>query len=276
MWNDPEGIRPGPVLHVLQSAEIPPFFRSMPLEFCKQRVRLRGLGLTAVVAVLASGCSTTSYKVEVDAINNPELPTGTAYILAPKDPAKPNHDLHYEEVAERVRLALGAKGMYEAADPTLADVIVEFDYGERGLHQETRTVNRTQIVQPSVTGIPIDPTTGRPYPAGTYPPGTYPSGAGGYPSGTYPYPSNRSQVVSVPETESIMVSEKYVNVSARENPRARDRKKTAPKDVWQVEAVVEDQKSSVYTCMPALVGALSDYIGTSTGGKQVVNVNVQK
>lgn len=240
--------------------------------------RRPALGLIAALALLGSGCAST-FKVEVNSITNPEVPPATTYALVPKDPNMPEKDIGYQDVADRVRTALAAKGMYEAPDPKDADIIVEIDYGARPPKTKVTTVNSTHVVPTDPLGREIDPLTGRPYPGtggitigtggNTYP-GSYP---GSYPGG---YPGGRMATVTTTEERITTVSEKYIRLTARENVKPHERGRKRAAQVWVVEAIVEDEDSDVHTCMPPMVNALTDYIGVSSGGKQTVKITTDE
>ena len=84
--------------------------------------------LALSAAVLAGGCST--YEVKVDSISRESLPTGThsSYTIQNRNPAIATDSLRYKEAAQRIKTALSGHGLWEAADPSAADMIVELDY----------------------------------------------------------------------------------------------------------------------------------------------------
>src|SRR5437867_8438760 len=97
--------------------------------------RLRQFSAAVALIALATGCSTSTYKVKVDAITKPETAIGPvttdvqSYKLKSKNPAVGEENLRYKEAAEFVKTALSGKGMYEATSEDKADMIVELDYG---------------------------------------------------------------------------------------------------------------------------------------------------
>jgi hypothetical protein len=210
--------------------------------------------LAALVTGLA-GC-TSGYTVRVDAISqatqvavdNP----GKSYRIVAANPMLDNDSLHYKEVAAYVRTALSAKGMYEAADPAKADVVVAIDYG-----MNQPRVKFQEIAQPVVedsggrmvseTVNSTDPYTGLnsgPYTATRYEPPTV-------------------NVVGM-ETKiaPIIVYEKYLNVSARSNQTEPEGR--APPEVWSVNVSAEDESKELRKYLPLLAAATSDYIGKNT------------
>lgn len=224
--------------------------------------------IACLIAVGFSGCA-TSYKVEINSIINPEIPTATTYTLTTRDPNLPQKDVGYYNAADRVRTALAAKGMYEAPRPEDADIIVEIDYGEHAPKTKVTTVNSTQMVSPSILGNNVDPLTGRPYPNNTIT-------IGGRNQVDPFNTNNRMQSVSTTEERITTVSEKYIRLTATENVPVRERARRKAAQVWIVEAIIEDENSDVQDCVPPMVTALTDYIGVSTAGKTTVTVAEEK
>lgn len=220
--------------------------------------------LVLALAMGFAGCATPGMRttrVQVDAVSNPAARDGWSYTLATTRPGRGAGTERQEEVAERLRIALSQRGMYEAPAPA-ADVVISFDYGEGAAKTHTRTVNQPVVVQPSVGG-----TIG-----GV--PGTI--GTGGYP-GSGPYGSGvgvGSQVVMVPTTEFSQTSEKYLVIVARENPDSARQGGEPAREVWRVEAKIDDESVDVFNSIPALVDAVVEYMGTTTGGAQSVTVKL--
>jgi hypothetical protein len=225
--------------------------------------------LAVLCGVGISGCA-SSYKVEVNSIINPEMPTPMSYTLTTRDPNLPQKDVGYYAVADRVRTALAAKGMYEAPRPQDADIVVEIDYGEHAPQTKVETVRSTTMVPPDPLGRAIDPLTGRPYPDNSITIG------GPNRNQIDPYNSGRMTPVTTYEERVTTVSEKYIRLTASENVPPHEQARRRPAQVWIVEAIIEDEDSDVHDCMPALVAALTDYIGVSTAGKQTVTITTDE
>ena len=80
------------------------------------------LALSAVLALLGGCNATKTYTVQVDAISAPvavgePAANGQSYHLRTRNPQLDEGSLRYKEVADYVRTALSAKGMYEAPNP---------------------------------------------------------------------------------------------------------------------------------------------------------------
>lgn len=146
-------------------------------------------------------------------------------------------ELRRAEVAEHVRTALSAHGLYEAADVGSADLIVEIDYGlgpervHRDVYQELQF--------------------GRPVPAGERrsPP---PEGVA-------------AAVTGYAETANITVlREKHMSICARRNAAATGEDQS--EDVWRVHVAIEDEGEDLRGHLPVLVSAAMDHLGRSTEG----------
>lgn len=232
----------------------------MPQPYERKSAPAFGAAVAAAALVAGlSGCATGSRTVKVDAFANPEAAPAFSYALASADPARPSRDVHYTEIVQQVNNALYQRGLFEAPDPASADMVVLIDYGEHPPQTKVTTVSQPVLVSPD----PLATASGM---------GTLPS----IQTGAYPgqYPSNRTQVVMAQTTRVTQTSEKYLTLTARENTKPGARGQKTAGNVWAVEATVEDEESSVYECIPAMLEATLDYIGTSTGGQQKVTVNL--
>jgi len=231
--------------------------------------------------LLAAGCNTTkTYRVEVDAINDPSGVNGWSYILSPQVPPRLASDPLYPQMVMAIHDALSKRGLYQAPRPDDAVFVVSFDFGERAPQTKVTTVNQPVFVQPGIApmgtiggaGPSIGGTIGTGGPTigvgaggtglGSYPGNGYPGS--GYPGAAYPGASGRSSVVMVPTTRVTRTSEKYLVISARENAMLTGGR--PPREVWRVEAVLEDEEADVSASIPALVDAVIEYVGTNTGG----------
>lgn len=212
----------------------------------------------AAVALLATGCATTSYEVKVDAITRPVAANVQSYRLKSKNPALGEENLRYKEAADFVRTALSGKGLYEAPNEDAADMIVELDYGMES--------PRTKIERVSV---PV-----------------YAQVGGGVRYDTIPvvdsrgntslrtiavYEPPRSELIGYDEMpRQVTVHEKYLRVTARENKPAAEGR--PPNELWSVTATAEDESKDLRKYLPIMAAATSDYIGRDTGQQAVVRV----
>lgn len=220
----------------------------------------RSLCLTVACAgLLAGGCATTT-NVKIDAASDPSAADGFGYTIAKRDPGR-SSDPHHATVIEHVHDALASRGMFEAPDPARADVIIEVDYGEHPPQTKVTTVSQPVVVQPTMGGYP-----------GTYPGSGYP---GGYGPGVDPLTGMpRSSVVMVPTQRITYTTEKYIRIRATENPKLKQRGDPPPRQVWAVEATLEDEGSDFDTALPAMIDAAIEYIGQNTGGQVTVHVQM--
>ena len=67
---------------------------------------------------------------------------------------------------------------------------------------------------------------------------------------------------------------KHLQISARENTSAQGRTGRPAREVWRVEAVLDDEEADVHRSIPPLVDAVIEYMGTNTGGPIKVPVKL--
>jgi len=224
----------------------------------KQPVLTVGLGL------LFAGCNTTSYTVQVDAISqSAETATQSgrspqSYSIRSHNPRVAEDSLRYKEVSDYVKTALSGKGLYEAPPAETADVIVEIDYGMETPRVKYETISRTVE-----NGGRYETRQTMQYVRG---------GDGLYI--TVPVEESRyipGEVKQVNETEPVIIYEKYLKVSARENKEASEGR--APAEVWSVNVSAEDQSQELRKYIPILASATADYIGTNTRESKPVTID---
>lgn len=201
--------------------------------------------------LLAGGCRSATYVVQVDAISQPGQ-------VAPKPAAEPQSfkvrprnrqiaedSLRYREVSGYIKTALSAKGLYEAPTAEAADLIIEVDYGMEAPRMKYQTVETPVVVLQQSQALPggqgvVAPADGR--------------------------------VVGWNETnEAIVVYEKYLKVSARENQQPTEGR--PPPEVWSVNVTAVDKSNELRKYLPILASATANYIDTNTKQEQSVAVH---
>jgi hypothetical protein len=212
------------------------------------------------VLIGLSGCATV-HSVSVDAFRSTKVTGGQSYIVVSRRPAKQAADPGFEEAVALVRSALEAKGMYEAAPPESAEVIVEFEYG----------VGQERIKVESMVGM--DAVVGVSQPMGRYGGSTLPPVG---PNPTPPSGSGQTYIVTRPtELREYAVYEKHLVITGHVAQRGKAGIETGP-EIWRVEATLEDEKGEVDYYLPVLVAAASDYIGETTGKKIEVRIGDER
>lgn len=218
--------------------------------------------LAVLAAALLSGCTTT-YVVQVDAISQAAAqPTGPApqsYEIRSSNPRLEEDNLRHKEVVNYVRTALSGKGMYEAPPKAKADVVVDIDYGMEAPRVKYET--ETYPVFAQVGGgvryvqVPVTDSRGRVI---------------GYQTVAV-YDPPRTEIIGYEEqVKPVIVYEKYLKLSARENKDATEGR--APSEVWSVNVSAEDSSKDVRKYMPILASATADYIGTNTQEQKPVKI----
>ncbi|HWA24920.1 MAG TPA: hypothetical protein VG734_04525 [Lacunisphaera sp.] len=228
-------------------------------------------GATIAAVLLLAGCKTSTYVLQVDAISQaPQVAqTGEA---APKgkepksfkvrahNPKVDEDSLRYHEVSDYVKTALSAKGMYEAPTAETADLIIEIDYGMETPRMKYETVSTPIIVFQE--GLPTRELV---------PMGTSASGQVIYKTVRIPGPQVRKIVGWREETEPVVVYEKYLKVSARQNQESVEGR--PPPEVWSVNVSAEDESQELRKYLPIMASATADYIGTNTKREKSVAVH---
>ena len=219
----------------------------------------------AVALVLLAGCKTTTYTLQVDAISQTGEVAQAAkepksFKVVSHNPLIAEDSLRYHEVSDYVKTALSAKGMYEAPAAENADLIIEIDYGMETPRMKYETVTIPIIVfqegMPSRELVPM---------------GTSASGQVIYKTVRVPGLQVRKIVGWKEETEPVVVYEKYLKVSARENQESVEGR--PPPEVWSVNVSAEDQSNELRKYLPILASATVDFIGTNTRREKSVAVS---
>lgn len=226
-------------------------------------------GTLLAAGLFLTGCESSTYVLQVDAISQPQ--TGEVAqapkAKAPKsfkvrshDPRIEEDSLRYKEVSDYVKTALSGKGMYEAPSVEAADLIIDIDYGMETPRMKYETVTTPIVVfqegLPSREMVPI---------------GTSATGQTIYKTVRVPGPQVRKIVGWKEETEPVVVYEKYLKVSARQNQEAVEGR--PPPEVWSVNVSAEDESQELRKYLPILASATADYIGTNTKREKSVAVH---
>lgn len=202
-----------------------------------------------VLALFLGGCATT-HTVTVNAIAHPEKPSGTSYRVVTRGGGGTEGNLRDEEVVRYVKTALSGRGLYEAPNPEMAEMVVEVDYGVEP--------PRTKFQQ---TSSPVYVRTGGGITT-TVIPVVGPNGQVTY-RRIAVYEPPRSELVGFDDrVVPVTVYEKYLRISARENrPYSED---DPPQELWSVHVSNEDESRDIRARLPILASAAIDFIGVNT------------
>lgn len=216
--------------------------------------------LGAALALLLSGCNTT-YDMEVDAIKNPAIQDAESYVIIPRDPEQDVNDLRYKETVAYIKTALSGKGMYEAIDATKADMVIEIDYGMEPPRREFQVVEEpvfATIQEPDTVQVVQrqDPKTGRVI--------TY----------TVRVPGRRSrELVGYQERlVSVIINEKYMELTAKENMLEAAASDTPAQEIWSVRVRNYDENDDLREYLPIMAASVADYVGEDTGTNHNVKI----
>ena len=227
-----------------------------------QQLKIAKTLLGLVVALFAFGCATT-YEMQVDAISNPspEIKEAESYVIVPRDPETDTSELRYKETVKWIKTALSAKGMFEAVDPLTADMVIQVDYGMEPPRQEIRIVEEpvyARVQEPdSYVSVPITDANGR---------------VVGYQTVRVPGGFSTELIGTRERAISVIVNEKYLVLSAKENNlQATDGDKAA-EELWSVTVVNDDSSDNLREYLPIMAASATDYIGEDTGSKTTVRL----
>lgn len=180
---------------------------------------------------LAGGCST--YDVKLDSVSraNPPAADRTSYTIQNKNPAVATDSLRYQEATRRIKTALSSRGLWEAPNPSAADMIVELDYAIEPAHTIYHKVE-----------VPVYVVADR--------------GVGQMPG--------REFVGYENEARPVVVREKHLSISCRENaPAVEDRPAS---DLWRISVSIEDERTDLRECLPVLAAVVMDQLGKTSDG----------
>ena len=206
-----------------------------------------------------AGCASSTFEVKVDSITKPVAATeAQSYKSKSKNPVLGEENLRYKEAADFVRTALSGKGLYEAPTADRADMIVELDYGIEAPRTKVERVSVPVYAQVGggvrYDSIPV-------------------LDARGYRSmrTVAIYEPPRSELIGYEEVPRlVMVYEKYLKITARENKAASEGR--PPAELWSVQASAEDESKDLRKFLPIMASATIDYIGKDSSNRKVVKV----
>jgi len=205
------------------------------------------------------GCNSAStYQVKVDAISKPVPAQRQSYALKSKDPRLGEENLRYKEAADFVRTALSGKGLYEAPNAEVADMVVELDYGMDAPRSKVERVS-TPVYAQVGGGVRYDsvPVT---------------DSRGNVSMRTVAvYDPPRTELIGYDDVpRQVTIYEKYLKITARENKPAAEGR--PPAELWSIHASAEDESKDLRKYLPIMASATVDYIGQDSSNQKVVKV----
>jgi hypothetical protein len=213
-----------------------------------------------VLVALAPGCSSSTYKVKVDAITKADAAKtdATSYRIKSKNPALGEENLRYKEAADYVKTALSGKGLYEAGSEDKADMIVELDYGMEAPRTKIERVSVPVYAQVG-GGVRYDqvPVT---------------DARGNTTMRTVAvYEPPRNELVGYDNVpRQVTIYEKYLRITARENKEASEGR--PPAELWSIQASAEDESKDLRKYLPIMASATMDLIGQDSTNQKEIKV----
>lgn len=222
------------------------------------RPKARLVAAFAAAILMFSGCATT-HEVKIDSLAKPNAEPAISYEIKNKNPLVADDSLRYKEAAGFVKTALSGKGMYEAPPNTKADMVVDLDYGV-GPPQ----MRREQVSEPVYITLPGQIRTER------VQVGTDSQGRPIYQTVTVQDPP-RTEFAGFREYYvTVVVYEKYLKLSARENKEATEGRPAS--EIWTVDVTSEGESRDIRKNLPVLVAATIDYIGKDSQGQKTIRI----
>jgi hypothetical protein len=215
------------------------------------------VGIAAFCGLLSGGC-TTKYEVRVDSISQPAAKEVTSYRIRTKIPVADADSLRAQEAAVFIKTALSGKGLYEAPNPDVADVVVNVDYGLE-----------PPKVRMEVSQVPVYAQTGG---GVRYDQIALPDRRGGTTTRTVAvYEPPQIEMIGYQEVITpVEIYEKYLRISAHENKPPQEGK--APTELWSVHVKSEDESKDLRKYLPLLASASAEYIGKDTHTEKTIKV----
>ena len=212
----------------------------------------------ALPALLLAGCGTT-HVVKVDSLARPKSEQSVSYEIKNRNPLVADDSLRYKEAANLVKTALSGRGMYEAPPNTKPDMVVDLDYGVGPPQMRRETVS-----EPVYITLPGQIRTER------VQVGTDSQGRPIYQTITVQDPPTTEFAGFREYIVTIVVYEKYVKLSARENKEMTEGRPAA--EIWTVDVTSEGESRDIRKNLPVLVAASIDYIGKDSQGQKTIRI----
>ena len=218
----------------------------------------RAAGLFALAGLFFAGCATT-HVLKVDSLAKPKAENAISYEIKNKNPLVPDDSLRYKEAANLVKTALSGRGLYEAPANTKADMVVDLDYGVGPPQMRRETVS-----EPVYITVPGQIRTER------VQVGTDSQGRPIYQTITVQDPPSTEFAGFREYVITIVVYEKYLKLSARENKEASEGR--PPTEIWTLDITSEGESRDIRKHLPVLVAASIDYVGKDTQGQKTIRI----
>jgi hypothetical protein len=224
----------------------------------KRRTALHRSFALVTASLFLAGC-VTSHEVKVDSLAKPKAEDSISYEIKNKNPLVTDDSLRYKEAANLVKTALSGKGLYEAPPNTKPDIIVDLDYGVGPPQQRKETVS-----EPVYITVPGQIRTER------VQVGTDSQGRPIYQTITVQDPPTTEFAGFREYMITVIVYEKYLKLSARENKEAAEGR--PQQEVWTVDVTSEGESRDIRRNLPVLVAATIDYIGKDSQGQKTIRI----
>lgn len=216
------------------------------------------LALLCGIVFGLAGCTTT-HVVKVDSLAKPKAADAISYEIKNRNPLVAEDSLRYKEAAGLVKTALSGRGMYEAPPNTKPDIVVDLDYGVGPPQMRKETVSEPVYItvpgQVRVERVQV---------------GTDAQGRPVYQTITVQDPPTTEFAGFREYVITVVVYEKYLKLSARENKEAVEGKPQT--ELWTVDITSEGESRDIRKSLPVLVAASIDYVGKDSQGQKTIRI----
>lgn len=220
----------------------------MPVAYpLRMRAKFSGLFLAAVV-ILLSGCRTI-HTVRIDAINDQTKPLGTSYRLEMYDPSGSQEEKIGMMAEQYVRAALGSRGLYEAPDSVMSDMIITAEYGVGP--------GQMKIVYTAPQGTAL---MGPPTSTGSAKP-------------VLVFEKFLRITARAPVDDgATRIAPPAIETKGRRTSGNRSTRTNRGEELWNVNVSIEDPKKDLGPVLEVLAASAIDHIGGNTGEEIYIRV----
>lgn len=205
--------------------------------------------------LLLAGCNTPTHRVRIEAsVNAPPVgtPPPQSFWIKSRQADPRVETLRYHEAVGHIKTALSGRGLYEAPNEGMADMVIEIDYGAAPKRQRVEVEDSRR---PSHKG--------REAGKATQAAETAVAEAANIESSA----ESRGEILI-----DVSVFKKHLTLEARRN-RASGKPVEGSELLWRVRVENEDESKDLRKYVPILASATIDYIAVETAGETEVVVD---
>lgn len=220
---------------------------------------LGSFAICVALAALGGGCTTAStYEVKVHSVARASAAPQKleSYRIHTNNSALAEDSLRYKEAEQHIKTALSSQGMFEASNPSSADLIVEIEYGIEPARTDYQTMEVPIFGRVADEPSSLERTTDE---------------RRGTRTAHTVQPAQRRVIGFESVVVPVVVREKHLSISGRENRELAEAR--PPLEIFRVTAKIEDDSKDLRGRLPILASAVMDQIGRTTEGIATATVS---